>query len=57
VYGGDLERVGKISPLMIIAYIHRFSHITDEYMCPIFVGDVAEPTNIWGVGVMGIARP
>jgi hypothetical protein len=28
-----------------------------EYMCPIFVGDVAEPTNIWGVGVTGIARP
>jgi hypothetical protein len=27
-------------------YIRRFSHITDEYT--IFVGDVAEPMNIWG---------
>jgi hypothetical protein len=29
-------------------YIHRFGHVTDEYMPHIFVGDVTEPTNIWG---------
>jgi hypothetical protein len=29
-------------------YICRFSHVTDEYMPRIFVGDVAPPMIIWG---------
>jgi hypothetical protein len=31
-------------------YIHRWSHVTDEYNPHILIGDVAPPMNIWGVG-------
>jgi hypothetical protein len=28
-------------------YIHRWRHVTDEYMSRIFISDVAPPMNIW----------
>jgi hypothetical protein len=37
--------------LCLASYIRWWRHITDEYTWPIFVGDVAGPTNIGGAGL------
>jgi hypothetical protein len=47
------EYMGRSISLWLAPYIQRFDHVTDKYMCPIFVDDVAEPTNIGGTGQMG----
>jgi hypothetical protein len=50
------EYMGRLIWLWAATYIRRWNHITEEYTCTIFIGDMASLMNIWGIGLTVTTR-